>query len=163
MIDIGTWSMAVKLIVAWFLSRTEIISKLGQSMFFPKGFIHKFQILLSFHVGVLENFFQIWHWPHLRFQLKSLKKHETLKILTKVLMKVLYLTGFLSILAVDFFRFWIWLLEKLCFFSFRFWIWILENSFLISNWNSALLIGAPWIRVWVITPTASLLESLIHA
>lgn len=101
MIDIGTWSMAVKLIVAWFLSRTEIISKLGQSMFFPKGFIHKFQILLSFHVGVLENFFQIWHWPHLRFQLKSLKKHETLKILTKVL----YLTGFLSILAVDFFSF----------------------------------------------------------
>ena len=82
MIDIGAWSMAVKLVVAWFLSRTEIISILGQSMFFPKGFIHKFQIFLSFRVGILENFFQIRHWPHLRFQLKCLKKkHEMLKIL----------------------------------------------------------------------------------
>ena len=158
MIDIGAWSMAVQLFVPWFLSRTEIISKLGQGMFFPKGFIDKFQILLSFWVRKLENFFQIRHWPHLRFQLKCLKKHEILKILKNSYRFFVHFDGwFLS------FCFWIWLLEKLFLFSFRFWIWILENSFLISNWNSALLIGAPWIRAWLITPTAPLLESLIHA
>ena len=156
MIDIGAWSMAVKLLVAWFLSRTEIISILGQSMFFPKGFIHKFQIFLSFRVGILENFFQIRHWPHLRFQLKCLKKTwdpENFKNILPVF------CPFWRLIFVSSF----WNSEKMCFFSLRFWIWILENSFLISNWNSALLIGAPWIRVWLITPTAPLLESLIHA
>ena len=156
MIDIGAWSMAVKLVVAWFLSRTEIISILGQSMFFPKGFIHKFQIFLSFRVGILENFFQIRHWPHSRFQLKCLKKHEILKILKISYRFFVHFGGWFLSQAFEI-EFW------MCFFSFRFWIWILENSFLISNWNSALLIGAPWIRVWLITPTAPLLESLIHA
>ena len=39
---------------------------------------------------------------------------------------------------------------------------ILEVSFLISNWNCALLIGAPWFRLWLINLQAPLLESLIH-
>ena len=86
-----------------------------------------------------------------------LKKHEILKILKISYRFFVHFGGwFLSqVLKLN--------SEKMCFFSFRFWIWILENSFLISNWNSALLIGAPWIRVWLITPTAPLLESLIHA
>ena len=120
MIDIGAWSMAVKLVVAWFLSRTEIISILGQSMFFPKGFIHKFQIFLSFRVGILENFFQIRHWPHLRFQLKCLKKTwdaENFKNILPVFCpfwRLIFVSSFCN-----------WILKKCAFslfgFEFEFW------------------------------------------